>query len=181
MNMDELYLQYEEYLKEHKNNLILGFEWLREKFGETLFDNDTWNKADHNVRFAHDSSKNNKEEYDAYTLYFYGGNRSYEVVENFQKAWLHHLHNNPHHWQHWVLINDDKGEGQKALDIPNEYILEMICDWWSFSWKTDKLEEIFDWYKQREEHIIFSEKTKNTVKNILELMNNELNNDNVND
>src|SRR5947207_278928 len=29
------------------------------------------------------------------------------VDEAFDGAWLHHQHVNKHHWQHWVLRNDD--------------------------------------------------------------------------
>lgn len=41
---------------------------------------------------------------------------SYEVVENFNRAWLLHIHRNPHHWQHWVLINDDPELGETVLE-----------------------------------------------------------------
>ena len=28
--------------------------------------------------------------------FFYGRNRSFDVVKKFQKAWLNHIHRNPH-------------------------------------------------------------------------------------
>src|SRR5688572_29402107 len=34
----------------------------------------------------------------------------------FDKAWLHHQHRNPHHWQHWLLREDD-GD-LKTLPMP---------------------------------------------------------------
>ena len=83
----------------------------------------------------HDESKNDPDEYNAYDDYFYGKNRSYGVVMAFKQAWLEHIHRSPHHWQHWVLINDEPEEGEVILEMPYEYIIEMICDWWSFSWK----------------------------------------------
>jgi hypothetical protein len=47
--------------------------------------------------------------------------------EDFDYAWLRHIHKNKHHWQHWVLRYDD---GQKIpLRMPDKYIKEMVCDW----------------------------------------------------
>lgn len=117
---------------------------------------------------VHDESKFSNEEYDAYDKYFYGGNRSYEVRNDFDKAWLHHIHNNPHHWQHWVLLRDD-GDIE-ALDMPMYYIIEMICDWWSFSWNDGDLFEIFTWYGENKDIIKLSTWTKITVENILDMM-----------
>ena len=100
--------------------------------------------------------------------YFYGGNRSYEVRNEFDKAWLHHIHNNPHHWQYWVLLKDDGDIG--VLDMPTNYIIEMICDWWSFSWNDGDLFEIFNWYGTNKDIIKLSAWTKITVENILNIM-----------
>lgn len=74
---------------------------------------------------------------------------------------------NYHDWQYWVLINDDPEEGTIALDMPYEYIVEMICDWWSFSWKTGNLYGVFDWYDEHKERMILSTKTRTTVEDIL--------------
>lgn len=92
--------EYDIYLEQHKANVIKGFNFLRENFPDlTYFDN-----VVHQVYFGHDASKSDSEEYRAYDAYFYGGNRSYQVVQDFNKAWLRHIRLNPHHWQHWVLI-----------------------------------------------------------------------------
>lgn len=117
--------QYDLYLQQHRANVYKGFEWIRENLPELLVNEDG---AGWQTEFAHDASKNEKDEYEAYDAYFYGGNRSYKVMENYRRAWLLHLHRNPHHWQHWVLINDDPKEGEIALDMPYNYILEMICE-----------------------------------------------------
>jgi hypothetical protein len=45
----------------------------------------------------------------------------------FDRAWLHHQHLNPHHWQHWVL-REDSGD-VKLLPIPKHFIREMVADW----------------------------------------------------
>lgn len=166
--------QYDQYLIEHKRDVKKGFDWFQENLPDvledtkSLFQEDT--ELDYLIRFHHDESKTRPDEYDAYDAYFYGGNRSYQVCQEFNKAWLNHIHRNPHHWQHWVLINDDAEEGTIALDMPDLYILEMVCDWWSFSWKTGNLNEIFNWYDSHKERIIFSDETRKKVEDILDKM-----------
>ena len=51
--------------------------------------------------------------------------------------------------------------------MPTYYIIEMICDWWSFSWKTGDLYEIFNWYEKRKDYIQLSESTRKIVEDIL--------------
>ena len=161
--------QYDLYLQQHRANVHKGFEWIQQNLPELLVDGVGWQ-----TEFAHDASKNEPDEYDAYDQYFYGNNRSYQVVQNFNRAWLLHIHRNPHHWQHWVLINDDPKEGVVALDMPYNYILEMICDWWAFSWQKGDLTEIFGWYDEHKDYINLSPKTQRTVEGILEKIRDRL-------
>ncbi len=166
--------QYDLYLQQHKANVCKGFQWMFWKLPDLLKDVKKWTVLLNNIEFDHDNSKLNPDEYEAYDDYFYGGNRSHKVVEEFNKAWLHHIHHNPHHWQYWVIINDDPGEGMTLLDIPFEYIIEMICDWWSFSWQKGNLFEIFDWYDKHREYMKLSPKTRNTVESILKAIKEKL-------
>ena len=120
----------------------------------------------------HDRSKLSKEEYDAYDKKFYPdfadkGLEMMDVDLAFKRAWLHHIHANPHHWQHWVLLNDDPSEGQEALLMPIEYIIEMVCDWWSFSWMKGDLNEVFDWYEERKNYIVLHPHSRQQVEGIL--------------
>ena len=161
-------VKYDDYIQEHRENVAKAFNWLVDNNILNGYSTEVIDKARHLCEFSHDQSKYSEEEYDAYDKYFYGGNKSYEVVTNFNYAWLHHIHNNPHHWQHWVLINDDPGEGEKILDMPEEYIIEMICDWWSFSWKQNKLGEIFEWLDEHRPYMKLSDSTDLMVDNILE-------------
>lgn len=157
---------YDEYLIEHRSNVAKGFNWLCDNLPEVVMPRD---KFEWQICVNHDASKNHPEEYDAYDKYFYGSNknRSYEVLQNFRQAWLHHIHNNPHHWQHWVLINDDPNEGEIRMDMEYLYIVEMICDWWAFSWKKGNLNEIFSWYEEHRAYMRLSDKTRKTVEDIL--------------
>lgn len=161
--------QYDLYLEQHKSNVASAFDWLKEHLPDVVK-----GVSDYETHYSHDHSKSSQEEYDAYDAYFYGYNRSYAVVNDFKKAWLHHIHNNPHHWQHWVLINDDQTEGTIALEMPYEYVIEMICDWWSFSHKSGRLYEIFDWYEMHKERMILHDNTRKIVEDILYKIKNEL-------
>ena len=71
---------------------------------------------------------------------------------------------------------EDSGK-VKALEMPKEYILEMICDWWSFSWKSDNLFEIFDWYKKNGPKMILHTNTRKTVEEILDKLRMKLEED----
>ncbi len=64
--------QYDLYLQQHRANVYKGFEWIRENLPELLVNE---NGAEWQTEFAHDASKNEPDEYEAYDAYFYGGNR----------------------------------------------------------------------------------------------------------
>jgi hypothetical protein len=116
----------------------------------------------------HDRSKWDSEEYDAYDAYFYGERDE----DAFNLAWLHHIHNNPHHWQHWLLMNDDgkyrDPDKVIPLEMPKVYALEMVADWWSFSWFSGNLAEVFAWYDEHKDCIIFHPNTRRFVEDMLE-------------
>lgn len=169
-------LKYDEYIESHKTNVYKAFLWLKDNLYNELFGGDETlrSQIEYNCQYAHDASKRDQFEYDAYDEYFYGSNRSYEVVQKFNRAWLEHIHKNPHHWQYWILINDNPDEGEIILDMPDIYIIEMICDWWSFSFNKGNLYEIFDWYDQRKKYMKLSEYTRMKVDNILSMIKNKL-------
>lgn len=157
--------EYDNYLQNHKENVAKGYRWIKEKLPELV---DGKINNDWQFVYDHDTSKSEPDEYEAYDAYFYGGNRSHAVVQSFRMAWLKHIHRNPHHWQYWILINDDPNEGEIVMDMPYNYILEMVCDWWAFSWNKEKLDEIFAWYDAHKDYMKLSTKTRDTVESILE-------------
>lgn len=156
--------QYDQYLTKHKENVKNGFDWIRNNLPDMIKDipNLEWQCC-----FAHDQSKSELDEYEAYDAYFYGNNKSYQVVQDYRKAWLLHLHRNPHHWQYWVLINDDPKEGEILIEMPINYIWEMICDWWAFSWAKGNLHEIFKWYDEHKKYMKLHTNTRKKVEDIL--------------
>lgn len=155
--------EYDSYLESHKSNVQRGYNWLQTNLPK-LF---TKYPIDDNSNIlAHDQSKSEADEYEAYDAYFYG-EKTPAVEEAFRRAWLLHIHRNPHHWQYWVLINDDPGEGEICLEMPHNYIFEMICDWWAFSWSKGNLSEIFSWYDEHSAYIKLAPKTREIVEDIL--------------
>lgn len=155
--------EYTNYIINHIDNVKKAYFWLRD---HSLIEENILDQLN-----LHDSSKYSDEEFQAYDDYFYG-KQTEEIKEKFNYAWLHHIHNNSHHWQHWVLINDD--DGTVGLEMPKVDVYEMICDWWAFSHKSGNLYEIFDWYKNHKKNMILHSNTKKLVEQILNNIKEEL-------
>ncbi|MBD2843584.1 hypothetical protein IDH44_00145 [Paenibacillus sp. IB182496] len=80
---------------------------------------------------THDLSKFGPQEFIPYALKFYA-NRMDEATElRWKKAWIHHQNHNKHHWEYWIVNRTTK----EAVPIPKKYMVEMVCDWRSFSRK----------------------------------------------
>ena len=161
--------EYTTYLTEHIANAQKAGKWLISHFPDILSSEEKIALA--TALTGHDGSKWGPAEYDAYDTYFYGGNKSHKVVSDFNYAWLHHIHNNPHHWQYWILQHDD--EPEEILEMPKGYAVEMIADWWSFSFKSGNLRDIFDWYEKHKEMKLHP-KTRKFVEDTLERIKDEL-------
>ncbi len=147
--------QYNHYINEHKSNVKKAFHYLREegivKLGECSYAQ----------ILDHDESKWGEAEYKAYDDYFYGDKTS-EVKRNFDYAWLHHIHNNPHHWQYWLLAGDETGT-VKPLEMPKNYIIEMLCDWMSFAFNAGDINEFFSWWNKHKDKITLHPKSREIV------------------
>lgn len=166
--------EYDKYLIEHRAGVNGAWKWMLDNIREDLDVTSIFV-----VPFSitcHDASKLSQNEYNAYDAYFYGKNKTKEIKENFNLAWLHHIHENPHHWQYWILMEDDPetGEPFKCLEMPLYYVYEMICDWWSFSFRKGDLNEIFDWYEEHKKTIKLHPNTRKEVERILGLIREKL-------
>lgn len=159
--------KYNEYISEHIANVKKAYFWLKDRAIIDLKEDEADFLKQLNI---HDLSKYGEKEYDAYDKYFYG-TKNKEVEKEFNYAWLHHIHANPHHWQYWILKHDD--EPEEILEMPIKYAVEMICDWWSFSHKTGNLYEIFDWY-EKHKGMVLHEKTRRFVEDTLDKIKQEL-------
>ena len=160
---NEMLTKYYEYLESHIKGVKKAFEWLLENIPSICDEYDADELQD--LIRSHDRSKYQDAELYAYANYFYG-EKTAEVKKDFDYAWLHHQHNNPHHWQHWLLQNDE--DGLKILEMPQQYLIEMICDWWAFSWVKGDLFEIFNWYEQNKKKIKLHETSRKFVEDTLD-------------
>jgi hypothetical protein len=123
--------------------------------------------------FFHDWSKLRPSEWFSYANYFGGFNRFREkgryhepgVSESFDRAWLGHIHKNPHHWQYWVLINGNDKE-TKCLPMPEKCIREMICDWRGAGRAQGKPDTL-EWYRKHRDKINLHPDTRERVEELL--------------
>ena len=138
--------KYEDYLSEHIDNVKTCMSFMLPNVPRIAND--------------HDLSKFSEEEYSAYDKWFYG-EKTDEAKREFDLAWLHHIHNNPHHWNHWVLVEGK--DNFKLLDMPDEYIYEMVADWGSFALKAGRGQELLDWYESHKDKMLLSDRTRKSV------------------
>lgn len=114
----------------------------------------------------HDWSKLTPLEWTAYAESFYGPRpRDEDVKQHFRLAWLHHQHCNPHHWQHWVLREDDGGT--LALPMPEKLIREMVADWMGAGRAITGKWEVMNWYSLNEHKMNIHPRTKARVEELL--------------
>ena len=120
---------------------------------------------------THDNSKFSTKEFGGYLHWFHdvqgtlfnGGytwefTKHEELKADFDAAWNNHIHNNPHHWQYW-LIED------RAISMPENFVREMVADWAGFSiCKTGK-NDVSTWYPQQRMNL--HPRTRGTVEALL--------------
>ena len=122
--------EYKEYVDSHKERVEEFSKWLKENLPD-LFENIDIDLFDEMIR-DHDESKFSEEEFEPYARKWHlDGIKTPE----YNRAWEHHWQNNEHHPEYWL------GE-----DMPYIYILEMICDWGSFSIASGNMNELSDFY-----------------------------------
>ena len=152
------------YIEEHIANVKKFADWLVENLPE-LFDGKDLD-AFYEIIDEHDESKFSEEEFEPYAQKWFGNG---EKSLAYEEAWKHHWMNNEHHPEHWF------GE-----DMPYIYILEMICDWGSFSIKSGNFRELSDFYYTKakdDEEKNLSENTKMIIEEILDKINSVLGGD----
>lgn len=124
----------------------------------------------------HDWSKLTPAEWGPYVNKFYGNWGSVDslgeadrvkarVDAAFDAAWLHHIHNNPHHWQHWVL-KEDSG-GTKYLPMPYKFVCEMVADWMGAGRAITGKWDVMGWYERNAKRIQLHPKTRKQVEGLL--------------
>lgn len=117
----------------------------------------------------HDWSKFLPSEWNPYANNFYddkGNRKAWVPNPTFDKAWLHHIHFNPHHWQHWVL-QEDSGN-VIFLEMPKKYVTEMVADWAGAGKAITGRWEIKEWYEKNKSKIKLNDTTRNQVELLID-------------
>lgn len=126
----------------------------------------------------HDLSKFKSSEFVPYANFFYGKEKKRDKTgyykptdtgdKDFDFAWLLHQKVNRHHWQFWMLPEDEGGV--KILEMEYPYWLEMICDWVGagkaqgfYSPKNDRYKETRAWYAKNKDKMQLHPKTRKYI------------------
>lgn len=166
----ESYLdEYKQYVIEHKQRVKKFADWLKKNLPE-LFNEVDEGHFDVYIE-EHDASKFSEEEFEPYARKFFGkqdiNGKPLEYVPGWDEAWEHHYKNNEHHPEFW--------DGQ---DIPEIFILEMLCDWGSFSIDKGNLNELISFYYDKardDEEKNLSENTKAYIEDVLSKIDSVIN------
>ena len=124
----------------------------------------------------HDWSKFLPDEWFAYANHFYGRNRptrqtiGYSKVNDqgdaaFDYGWLVHQKRNKHHWQWWILQNDEDGLG--LLVMPEKYRQEMLADWRGAGRAQGYGDNTPAWYLKNRDKMILHQETRSWVESAL--------------
>ena len=146
--------EYKKYVIEHKERVSKFADWLKTNCPEVFEGVDL--EAFNEIIKEHDESKFSDEEFEAYAQHFYGDKKN---DFEYEEAWKHHWMNNEHHPEYWL------GE-----DMPLIYILEMLCDWGSFSIAMGDLCEVIDYYYEQacdDDEKNLSDNTKEIIEDVL--------------
>lgn len=77
----------------------------------------------------HDLSKFDMAEFPGYARHFCGGGDP----NGLATAWLHHMHENGHHWQYWLFPDNFTPRGSDVVNgavfMPEVNVREMVADW----------------------------------------------------
>jgi len=130
---------------------------------------------------VHDLSKFRPSEWFPYAKHFYAPNgqsmRSarrdktgyYKLTDTgdtaFDFAWLLHQKRNLHHWQWWVLPEDNGGV--KVLEMQEVYAREMVCDWIGAGLAQGHGRDILPWYEKNKHKMRLHPNTRVLVENML--------------
>lgn len=160
--------EYNDYLKKHINGVVHAWIKYANDFIQIFNLSDATVGLIENLVKNHDKSKYDRCEFNPYRKRFYPNekenNRSEKDENEYREAILHHYHNNPHHWNYWVYYDINEPENPMILDMPDCYIIELICDWISVSDNTKgATSDPLVYYNKVKDDILLSESTRNKL------------------
>lgn len=117
----------------------------------------------------HDMSKFSPDEWIPYANFFYGkkiqrrdSTGYYKPTDTgdaaFDFAWLLHQKRNRHHWQWWILPEDDGGV--KILPMSDVYRREMLADWRGAGRAQGYGDNTNAWYQKNKGHMQLHPETR---------------------
>lgn len=127
---------------------------------------------------VHDWQKFTPAEWSPYVDSFYGpwpyDERPQWLAVAFDRAWLHHQHRGPHHWQYWIL-REDNGR-TTCVQMPERYVKEMVADWYGAGRalgkhppRGDRYAEVRAWYQRNAFDILLHVKTRQRVEQLIRI------------
>ena len=144
--------EYLDYVERHILNVNKAWEELnikcRLKGFNWIYDDFIWNIINENIKH-HDLSKLSISEFVQYRQYFYPAEGEEKNKELMNEGWMHHLGNNPHHWQYWT---------ERDYAYPNQkliYLIENICDWMAMGYEFGDTAQ--EYYENNKDKIILPE------------------------
>lgn len=127
----------------------------------------------------HDWSKFLPAEWFPYVEFFYGQQADKNEPDDFRywgavtklrdpfdRAWLHHQHFNPHHWQYWILRED--GGDTKYVSMPEHFAREMVADWCGAGRAITGRWEVWIWYAKNCHNILLNSNTVKLVEKLVD-------------
>lgn len=126
----------------------------------------------------HDWDKFLLEEFIPYANYFYGkpsdktrySKLNHTVDDRFDFAWLLHQKRSKHHWQWWILREDDGGT--KTLEMLPRYCKELICDWRGAGRAQGYGDNTVKWYIANSNRMQLHRNTRELIEKVLGIPNN---------
>jgi hypothetical protein len=144
--MKNKHIQYAWYLLRHKYYVFVAGRMLGVSLWRLL---------------KHDWSKFLPCEWIPYANQFYGEKNK----AAFSRAWLHHIHLNDHHWQHWILRKENGFSDHLEMPIPA--VREMIADWMGAGKAITGQWEVRSWWAANTDKIDLHPQTRLWVEALL--------------
>jgi len=156
------------YVIEHRKNVMRAFNLLKPNLMSFFeLDKSDLDTVSRHIE-EHDLSKFEPEELIPYANFFWG-TKDDKVVEEFKIAVKLHKSRNLHHPEYWM---NAKGE---SYNMPLIYVIEMICDWWSFGLMQNTPAEIFDFYETNKAKYQFPDTITAIVEKLLTIIRQSIN------
>lgn len=161
------YLHYISYLLRHKWFVLI----------------ECWKRGLYWRGIVHDASKLRPSEFFPYVNFFFGKDGRADEVRRQRKktgyykatdtgddafdfAWLLHQKRNRHHWQFWILPEDEGSV--KVLPMPLVDRLEMISDWIGAGRAQGYITNTREWWEMNKSKMTFHPDTRTWIENELQ-------------